>query len=180
LMPHKKNPDVLELIRGSSGRVYGDLVAVLTMMKGLPLTYNRDMQWDKAPLFAAVEATRANLDVLTALVPHLRVNTWRAETLVHDDTLCATELAEYLVRQGLAFRDAHRMVGEVVRQAAAQEKPLRELPLETLRQIAPEFNEDVYQWLDARQAVAGKQSHGSTNPTMVAQALARWERRLKR
>ena len=178
-MPHKKNPDVLELVRGSTGRLYGDLTSVLTTMKGLPLTYNRDMQWDKVPLFDAVDVTCGNLEMIIRLMSHLTINATRAAELVHDDTLCATEMAEYLVRKGLAFQEAHRVVGHVVRLAAGRGQPLREVPLEELRQLAPEFDEEIYTWLNAQAAVAGKQSHGGTGPGQVQRALARWERALK-
>ena len=177
-MPHKKNPDVLELIRGSTGALYGDLIAVLTILKGLPLTYNRDLQHDKRALFEACDLTRQNLAILERLIPHLRVRREQAARLVSDPRLMATELAEQLVSNGMAFQEAHRAVGELVRLAEQQGRALTDWSLAELQQIAPAIDEEAVQLFDPLRAVQMKQSSGSTNPVLVQRAIARWERAL--
>ncbi len=178
LMPHKKNPDVLELIRGQAGLVFGGLLGLLTVLKGLPLSYNRDLQWDKAVLFQAVDHVTASLKVLEPLVRHLRIRRLRAAQLVDADALCATDLAEFLVRKKVPFATAHRLVGGLVAEAARRGVPLRELGLAEFRRASPHFNHSVRALLDPRASVARKRSTGSTNPQQVARALARWKARL--
>ena len=178
LMPQKKNPDVLELIRGQAGVVIGELTAFLTMMKGLPLSYNRDLQWDKRFVFGTVEQSREALQVLTKLLGTLRVRAKRATALLEADQLCATDLAEYLVRKGIAFADAHRIVGQVVAVAEAQAKRLSELDERVLRQISPQLDADARTMCDPLKSVQRKQSVGSTSPREVGRALRRWRKRL--
>ena len=178
LMPQKKNPDVLELIRGQAGFVAGQLVAFLTMMKGLPLSYNRDLQWDKRFVFDSVEASHDALNVLARLMRHVRVRTDRLPGLLASDALCATDLAEYLVERGVAFADAHAIVGKIVATAERQGKRLRELGLAAMQRFSPRFGKDAAALLNPQRSVARKRSAGSTNPRQVAQALARWRTRL--
>ncbi len=179
LMPQKKNPDVLELIRGQAGWVVGQLAAFLTVMKGLPLSYNRDLQWDKRFVFETVEATRQALAVLARLMRHLRVRVERLPRLLESDTLCATDLAEHLVERGVAFADAHTLVGRAVAEAERQGKGLGGLPLSAFRRISPRFDKAAMALLDPRRSVERKRSEGSTNPRQVQRALARWRRRLE-
>jgi argininosuccinate lyase len=172
IMPQKKNPDIAELIRGKSGRLYGNLMALLTILKGLPLAYNRDLQEDKAPLFDSVDTIRASLAVLTALVPRLHVRTDRmraAATLGH--TL-ATELADYLATKGVPFRQAHGVVGRIVRAAIAANRRLEDFSLAELRRFSPTFGPDVRRWLTPEAAVKRRRAIGGTAPANV-------ERRLK-
>ena len=178
LMPQKKNPDVLELIRGQAGLVTGQLVAFLTMMKGLPLTYNRDLQWDKRFVFESVEASHDALRVLAVVMRHVRVRTDRLPRLLESDALCATDLAEYLVERGVAFADAHAIVGKLVSAAERQGKRLRDFRLSELQRFSSRFGRDALARLDPRRSVERKRSEGSTNPRQVARALARWSRRL--
>ncbi len=179
LMPQKKNPDVLELIRGQAGLIIGELTALLTVMKGLPLSYNRDLQWDKRCVFASVEATDDALQVLERVLRHARVRTAQLPRLLASDALCATDLAEHLVERGVSFADAHALVGKVVALAEREGVRLRELPLARLRQISGKFDRTALQRLDPMQSVARKRSLGSTNPRQVQQALRRWRSRLR-
>ena len=178
IMPQKQNPDMAELVRGKTGRVYGDLVALLTVMKGLPLAYNRDMQEDKEPLFDAVDTATASLRIMARMLATVSFDPDRfAEELRHD-FLLATELADYLVRKGMPFRKAHGVAGEIVRECAASGLSLPDLPLERYRRFAEEFREDLYAVLDPHASVARKRSAGSTSPKEVEKALHRWEKKL--
>ncbi|MBI2495401.1 MAG: argininosuccinate lyase [Candidatus Omnitrophica bacterium] len=179
LMPQKKNPDVLELIRGQAGFVIGQLVGCLGMLKGLPLSYNRDLQWDKRFLFSTVDASRDALAVLERLLRHVRVETSRLPRLLESDALCATDLVEYLVTRGVAFADAHALIGKVVASAQRHGKRLRDLSLDELRRWSSRFDGAALAVLDPRRSVEGKRSFGSTNPRLVAQALNRWKNRLR-
>ncbi len=178
LMPQKKNPDVFELIRGQAGFLIGQLTGCLTMMKGLPLTYNRDLQWDKRFVFDAVEESERALVVLAHVLRHVKVRVSRIPALLDDDSMCATDLAEYLVERGVAFTDAHHVVGQVVAEAERHGKQLRELPLATLRRYSARFDRRALAVMDPKQSVARKRSMGSTGPRHVAQALMTWQRRL--
>jgi len=178
IMPQKQNPDMAELVRGKTGRVYGDLVALLTVMKGIPLAYNRDMQEDKEPLFDAVDTATASLRIMARMLATVSFDRDRfAEELRHD-FLLATELADYLVRKGMPFRKAHGVAGEIVRECAASGLSLPDLPLERYRRFAEEFREDLYAVLDPHASVARKRSAGSTSPKEVEKALHRWEKKL--
>ncbi len=180
LMPQKKNPDVLELIRGQAGFLIGQLVGCLGMMKGLPLSYNRDLQWDKRFVCDAVEASHDALRVLERLLRHVRVETSRLPRLLESDALCATDLAEYLVTRGLAFADAHAVVGKVVASAERAGKRLRDFSLAELKRFSPRFDRSALTRLDPRRSVERKRSAGSTNPRLVHRALERWQARLRR
>ena len=179
LMPQKKNPDVLELIRGQAGLVASQLAALLALLKGLPLAYNRDLQWDKRCVFAAVEDSVAALGALAVVLRHARLRPAQAAALLRDGAACATDLAEYLVTRGVAFADAHAIVGRAVAHAERQGVPLGRLPLAALRRFSPRFEQGALACLDPRRSAARKRSEGSTNPAQVRRALTRWERRLK-
>jgi len=179
IMPQKKNPDVAELIRGKTGRVYGDFMALLTVMKGLPLAYNRDMQEDKEPLFDAAETLSACLEVLAPMLKSITVNSDRFEKELGEDDLLATELADYLVRNGMAFRKAHAIVGRLVVLSEKKNLPLSRIPLEEYRKHSRSFAKDLYSALTPRGSIARKKSSGSTSPREVARAILRWKNRLK-
>jgi argininosuccinate lyase len=172
IMPQKKNPDVAELIRGKSGRLYGNLVAVLTTMKGLPLSYNSDMQEDKEPFFDSVDTLEAVLGVLPPLLASLtfRIDRMRAAAGEHYAT--ATDLADYLVRKGLPFRQAHEIVGRVVRLALERGAGLEALPLDTLREFSPLIEADVREALTVEASLRARAVTGGTAPSAVARALA--------
>jgi len=178
LMPQKKNPDVLELIRGQAGLVIGALTACLTMLKGLPLAYNRDLQWDKRFVCEAVEASHDALQVLARVVRGVRVRRNRLAGLL-SDSLCATDLAEYLVRKGVPFAQAHAVVGNVVAFAERRGQPLAALRLEELRRFSTAFDRAALAWLDPARSVQRKRSLGSTSPREVARALKRWQEKLR-
>jgi argininosuccinate lyase len=178
IMPQKQNPDMAELVRGKTGRVYGDLMALLTVMKGLPLAYNRDMQEDKEPLFDAVDTVTASLRIMARMMATVSFDPDRFTDELRRDFLLATELADYLVRKGMPFRKAHGVAGEIVRECAASDLSLQDLPLERYRKFAREFRGDVYRVLDPHASVARKRSAGSTSPKEVEKALRRWEKRL--
>jgi len=171
IMPQKKNPDVAELVRGKTGRLYGNLVAVLTTMKGLPLTYNSDMQEDKEPLFDSIDTLEA---VCRVLPPMLRTLTFRVDRLAEAagaNYATATDLADYLVRKGLPFREAHGVVGQVVRHGLAEGKELAELPLETLRRFSPLIEADVHAALTVEASLEARSVLGGTGPAAVRKAL---------
>ena len=172
LMPQKKNPDVAELIRGKSGRLYGNLLAVLTTMKGLPLAYNSDMQEDKEPLFDSVDALEAVLAVLPPMLASLTFNTERMQEAAGADYSTATDLADYLVRKGLPFRQAHEVVGRVVRHAMETKRPLDGLPLEEFKGFSPLFAADVFGALSVEAALRARSAVGGTSPDAVRRALA--------
>lgn len=180
MMPQKKNPDVAELIRGKTGRVYGALIAVLTMLKGLPLAYNKDMQEDKEPLFDTVDTLKACLEVFVPMLASMRVDCRRlAESAAgRFDLGLATDLADYLVGKGLAFRTAHEVVGRLAAFCLEQQRALRELSLEEFRRFSPAFAEDVYQVLDVQAALARRAAYGAPAPARVREALARARARL--
>ncbi|MFA5203615.1 MAG: argininosuccinate lyase [Lentisphaeria bacterium] len=178
LMPQKKNPDVAELVRGKTGRVYGHLLAVLTLLKGLPLTYNRDMQEDKEGLFDAIDTVRL---ILAALAPMLDGATPREERMAQmaaDPALMATDLAEWLVRQGVPFRDAHHQVGRFVALCRERHLPLDQAPLEVFQNAMPAATEECRKLFDARRSVAARDLTGGTAPVQVRRQLAAWRDRL--
>jgi argininosuccinate lyase len=173
IMPQKKNPDVPELVRGKSGRVYGHLMALLTLMKGQPLAYNRDNQEDKEPLFDTLDTALACVRLYAAMVPAIQVqrdNCLRAAKLGFST---ATDLADYLVRKGLPFRDAHEVVGKAVRHGVEQRKDLAELSLDELRQFSRLIEQDVFQVLTLEGSVAARNHLGGTAPAQVRAAVQR-------
>ncbi|NVM20507.1 MAG: argininosuccinate lyase [Desulfobacterales bacterium] len=171
IMPQKKNPDVAELVRGKSGRVFGNLTAMLTVMKGLPLTYNRDMQEDKEPLFDTVDTLKGCLEVYERLVPRLKMNRQAMENAAVEGFLNATDMADYLVSKGMAFREAHHCVGEAVRYAMDQNKELHELSLNELGKFSNLFAEDVFDLLTPKQMVDRRISAGGTATDNVVRAI---------
>ncbi len=178
IMPQKRNPDVAELARGKTGRVYGNLMAMLTILKGLPLAYNRDLQEDKQPLFDTVDTVTATLEVMAAMLSALRVDPLLAEAAAQGSYVLATDVADYLVRKGVAFRDAHQAVSELVRHAQLEGKALCELSLEEYRSYSAAFEEDVLA-LDLRSAIEARDAPGGTSPRQVEAALKRARERLE-
>jgi argininosuccinate lyase len=178
IMPQKRNPDVAELARGKTGRVYGNLMAILTTMKGLPLAYNRDLQEDKQPLFDTVDTVIATLEVMAAMLPALRVDPLLPEAAARGSYVLATDVADYLVRKGVPFRDAHRAVAELVRYAQMEGKALSELSMEEYHRFSAAFEEDVLA-LDLRSAIEARDAPGGTSPRRVEAALKRAKERLR-
>ncbi|MBI4629175.1 MAG: argininosuccinate lyase, partial [Candidatus Rokubacteria bacterium] len=172
LKPQKKNPDVAELIRGKSGRLYGDLVAVLTTMKGLPLAYNSDMQEDKEPWFDSVDTLEAILGVLPPMLRALTFRTDRMRRAAGEHFATATDLADYLVKKGLPFRQAHEVVGRVVRYALDEGKTLEDLGLAELRRFSPLVDGDVKDAITVEASLRARAVTGGTAPEAVRRALA--------
>jgi argininosuccinate lyase len=171
LMPQKKNPDALELVRGKSGRVFGHTFALLTIIKGLPLTYNKDMQEDKEAVFDAADTTRESLEVTATVLRNVRLREARARDAAGLGYMNATEMADYLVRRGLPFREAHEAVGHMVLHGLSKGLELHELELEELREFSPLVSEDVYEALSLGQTLATKAQAGGTSPARVREAL---------
>ena len=171
IMPQKKNPDVPELVRGKTGRVFGDLMALLTTMKSLPMAYNRDMQEDKATLFSTVDTLKAVIEVVTRMLPHIRFNTDRLQRESSTGFLNATDMADYLVGQGMAFREAHAVVGRAVAYALAQGKELHELDLSELQGFSDLIAADVFEALELERVVDRRTSAGGTARDRVQEAL---------
>jgi len=178
IMPQKKNPDVPELIRGKSGRVFGHLMGLLTTLKGLPLAYNRDLQEDKEPLFDTVDTVQASVRLMAGVLAHLTVHPERLTAALIGGFLTATDMADYLVTRGVPFRTAHAQVGQTVRYAESQRKDLGELTLAEIKQFAPQAEADLFGWLTVDQAVARRRSPGGTAPERVAPMLATVEQEL--
>jgi argininosuccinate lyase len=176
MMPQKKNPDVAELVRGRSGRLYGNLVSLLTTLKGLPLTYNRDLQEDKEPVFDSVDTLNHCLQVLAAMLPKLRVDRARLRAASTRGYTLATELADYLSTKGVPFREAHRVVGALVRHCIDRQIALEEVPLSALRRFSRRFGPDVQKWLSPDAAIARRRAPGGTAPANVRRQLLRYSR----
>jgi argininosuccinate lyase len=172
LMPQKKNPDSMELVRGKAGRVFGDLTGMLTMLKGLPLAYNKDMQEDKEAVFDACDTVSACLKVTSTVLRNLTVNKERAAAAASSGYMNATELADYLVRKGMPFRDAHETVGRVVMRAIESGRELDQLSVAELREFSPLIAEDVHLALSLEQTLRSKSQTGGTSPESLSAALA--------
>ena len=173
LMPQKKNPDSMELVRGKAGRVFGDLLALLTTLKGLPLAYNKDMQEDKEAVFDAFDTVRSCLAVTTTVMRNISVNKERASASAAGGYMNATELADYLVRKGMPFREAHEAVGRIVMRAIELKKELQEIELAELQKFSTLIDGDVYEALSLESTVNTKSQIGGTSRAVVDAALAR-------
>ena len=178
LMPQKKNPDMAELTRGKTGRLYGNLLSILTTLKALPSSYNRDLQEDKEALFDSADTVRAALEVFSPMLSELQINGARMEAAASDPSLLATDLAEYLVKKGLPFREAHEVVGKMVARAAGKKIALNNVsPLE-MQEFSPLFAADVGSVFDARRSLEKRSGVGAPSPQNIAKQLARWRTRL--
>ena len=178
LMPQKKNPDALELIRGKAGRVFGHQTALLATLKGLPLAYNKDMQEDKEAVFDTVDTVRMCLNVAAIVLNNLTVNEVRTREAAAKGYLNATELADYLVKKGVPFRTAHDTAGRIVLEAIGQGKELNELSLEEFAKVSGQIGADVFEALSLEQTLASKSQTGGTSPAQVANALSAAKKRL--
>ena len=171
IMPQKKNPDVAELVRGKTGRVYGDLTALLTLMKGLPLTYNRDLQEDKEALFDASDTVQLCLAVVARMIPSIQVHAQAMASATREGYLEATDVADYLVGKGMPFREAHSVVGRIVLYCAKNGRRIPELSFKEFRSFAACFQEDVRDILSADSIVRRRDNPGATSPKRVREAL---------
>ncbi|HWQ77421.1 MAG TPA: argininosuccinate lyase [Anaerovoracaceae bacterium] len=171
IMPQKKNPDMAELIRGKTGRVYGDLITLLTVMKGLPLAYNKDMQEDKRPVFDAGDTLKSSLAIFTEMISAMKIRADVMEEAARSGFMNATDAADYLVSKGLAFRDCHEIIGRLVLYCIKNGKAIEELTLEELRSFSDKFESDIYKKIDIRACINAKKSKGSTSFESVEQML---------
>lgn len=179
LMPQKKNPDSMELVRGKAGRVFGDLLGTLTMLKGLPLAYNKDMQEDKEAVFDAFDTVSSCLQVTSTVMRNITVNKERAFAAASSGYMNATELADYLVRKGMPFRNAHEVVGKIVMRAIELGKELDQLSVAELREFSTIFDENVHLALSLEQTLKSKSQIGGTSPELLTAALAQARESLK-
>ena len=170
IMPQKRNPDFAELARGKTGRVYGDLMGMLTTLKGLPLTYNRDMQEDKEGFFDAADTLATTLDVFKAMLPGMQLNEVRVSSLAGESQMLATDLADYLVGKGMPFRETHGIMRQLSRRCDDDNVSLQELPLAEYKKMSDLFTEDVYD-ITAESSAAARDNYGGTAPARVAAAL---------
>lgn len=179
IMPQKKNPDMAELIRGKSGRVYGHLISLLTVMKSLPLAYNKDLQEDKEGMFDTVDTIQKSLDIMAGMLSSMTVNKERMLASTQQDFSNATELADYLAKKGLPFREAHEIVGKLVLECSKAGYYLQDISLERYQQVSSLIEQDIYQTLQSQTAVQRRNSLGGTGFVQIRQELARAKKELK-
>lgn len=179
IMPQKKNPDVAELMRGKTGRVYGNLMSLLTTMKGLPLTYNRDMQEDKEPVFDAVDTVKLTLYTLIQMLPKIKFNGKRLRDTADAAFSTSTDIAEYLVRKGIPFRTAHEITGKIVRYCIDSGKNLSDLSISEYNSFSGVIRSDIYKFISTMESVNAKKSYGGTSPEVVKAQIKRFRKRLK-
>jgi argininosuccinate lyase len=178
LMPQKKNPDIAELARGKSARVIGNLVSALALLKGLPMTYNRDLQEDKERLFDTAETVRSTLLIFAEMLAHIEVDVEACRRAAADPLLLATDLADWLVQRGVPFRQAHHLVGEAVALAEQKKIPITKIPLKDWKKISPEFDASALEVFSLERGLETRTTHGSPNPKLVKKQLARWKKAL--
>jgi len=178
IMPHKKNPDVLELIRGSAGKVTGHLTEIHILLKGLPLTYNRDLQLDKPALFDTVDTAKNMLLVLVKIVDSLKIKKDSAVKRTQDESFFTVDVMDYLVKKGASYRDAHDILGRIVRDSLDQGKTISSMSTNELKQYSPDLEGDVKKLFNPAMSVKIKSSLGSTNPNLVQRQLSSWSKKL--
>ncbi|PKN67673.1 MAG: argininosuccinate lyase [Deltaproteobacteria bacterium HGW-Deltaproteobacteria-12] len=180
IMPQKKNPDVAELIRGKAARVYGDLFAILTLLKGLPMTYNRDLQEDKEPLFDAVDTVKACLEIFTEMIPQTKFNSGRMRLAAAGGFSAATDVAEYLVKKGLPFRNSHEIVGKIVAHCLKNNKSLDQLSTKDYQKFSPVFSDDIREEIKLEKVVNSRKHIGGTATSAVLKRISEIEKKLGR
>ena len=178
LMPQKKNPDMTELIRGRSGKIIGDYINIVNVLKALPLSYNRDLQEDKEPAFNSFNTYINNLNILDKIIETIEVNKERFSEELKGDFILSTDLVDWLVLQGISFRESHKIVGSLVKYLEDFNKNFASLTIEELKKINPVFNEEALEYLNLEKALFRKKSKGSPNPVMVKKQLKRWKSKL--
>jgi argininosuccinate lyase len=174
LMPQKKNPDIAELVRGKSGRLIGNLVALLVTLKGLPMTYNRDLQEDKEPLFDSIDTAMDGLLLMAEMITGMEVSADAMARAAADEMLLATDIADYLVRKGVPFRQSHEIVGKLTAHAVKENLPFSAVSLEQLREFSVVFEEDISAVLQVDGALAARKALGAPSPKNVAAQVKRW------
>ena len=178
IMPHKKNPDVLELIRGSVGKIHGDLYNVLILMKGLPMSYNRDLQLDKPPLFDSIDTVKDVLEIFIALFGNIVIEKEAIAAKLTDESLFSVDIVEYLIKKGVSYREAHDIVGKMVKDCLDKGKKISSLNNHNLKKYSAKLGPDVKNILNAKESVNLKKSYGGTNPKLVEKQLNSWNRKL--
>jgi argininosuccinate lyase len=176
IMPQKKNPDVAELIRGKTARVYGDLFAIMTLLKGLPMTYNRDLQEDKEPLFDAVDTVKDCLAIFTEMISHTKFNADKMYLAAQGGLSTATEIAEYLVKKGMPFRQAHEVVGNIVAYCLKDKKGLEDLSLKEYQKFYKGFTEDIKEKIKLEKAINSRNHKGGTATVAVLERIREFEK----
>jgi argininosuccinate lyase len=178
LMPQKKNPDIVELTRGKTGRLYGNLISMLTTMKALPSSYNRDIQEDKEALFDSVDTIKSALQVFAAMLPDVKIHRERMENAARDPNLLATDLADYLVKKGMPFREAHETVGRLIVHAIAKSVPLDQIGVPEMKKFSSRVDDDVRKIFDVRRSLAQRRAIGAPSPENIAAQIKRWRAKL--
>lgn len=179
IMPHKKNPDVLELIRGSVGKIHAGLSSVLILMKGLPLSYNRDLQLDKPALFDAIDTVKEILEIFAQVFKNISLNKEVIASWLMDESLFSVDIVEHLIKKGLPYRQAHDIVGRMVRDCLDKGKKISDLDASQLKKYSSKLGPEIKKILSAWSSVSLKISYGSTNPKLVSRQLNRWKKRLE-
>jgi len=180
IMPQKRNPDIAELIRGKAGRVYGNLVSILTIMKGLPLSYNRDMQEDKEPMFSTVDTVKSSIEVLGEMIKNLKFKPENMKKALGNGFITATDFADYLARKGMPFRQAHEVTGRIVAYAERKGKELLELSIGELQMFSKLFQEDVFEFITIDGSISSRKSYGGTAKENVLKMIEEGKREISR
>ncbi len=178
LMPQKQNPDLAELIRGKNGRVFGNYFALLSTIKSLPLSYNRDLQEDKEGMFDSYLTLFDSLSLMSEMIKSIKVNKKRFTSEIDGSFMLATDLADYLVKKGIPFREAHNILGKIVKYATTSNLKLNEVTIEDYKKFSDLFEKDVYKYLSAKSCLENKKTYGSPNPKMVKESIKNWEEKL--
>ncbi|MGE4357027.1 MAG: argininosuccinate lyase [Candidatus Omnitrophota bacterium] len=180
MLPHKKNPDPLELIRGYTGRIYGNLISVLVMMKGLPLTYNRDMQLDKPPLFDSLDIVKNSILVLEKVLYGVKVNLEKLKKASLNEFIFASDIAEFLVTQGYSWQEAHNLTGKLVLEALENKKTIKEMSEQEIKKIIPQLDKSlIMEMFDPAKSVRRIKSYGGSSPESIRVQIKTWEKKLK-
>jgi argininosuccinate lyase len=179
LMPQKKNPDICELTRGKTGRLIGNLVALLTTLKGLPMTYNRDLQEDKEAVFDSLDQVSGALEAFTGMIREIEIDPERMRSAASDPALLATDLADYLVKRGVPFRQAHEIIGKLVAFSIQHQRPFTQLSLQEYHRFSDRFGEDVFDVLSLENALCSRTAVGAPSPKNVAAELEAWNAKLR-
>ena len=180
IMPQKKNPDVAELVRGKTGSVYGNLVGLLTLMKGLPLTYNRDLQEDKEQVFNSVDTTISCIEIMTKMIPTVILNKKRSTELAGSAFSTATDIAEYLSIKGMPFREAHHLVGKIVKFCEDNRCSLDEVSQDSFKKFSKLIDDDIYTKINPSNTVKSRSNKGDTSPKLVEKEAVRLIKELKK
>ncbi len=175
LMPQKKNPDMAELTRGKSGRIFGNYISLLTTLKGLPLSYNRDLQEDKEPIFDSFNNYNRSLNIISGIISTVNINSKRFEEELKGDFFLATDLTDWLVLQGIPFREAHKIVGELVKFAEKENKKFNALSVEDMKRVNPVFDNSALEAIQLEGALDRKKTKGSPNPDFIRNEIEKWK-----